>query len=178
LPAVAVHDLVIHPRDNEILVGTHGRSLYVADVAHLQALKPEMIAKILHPFSIVTQRMGRNWGRQSDKLSEPNEPKVKIPIYCKTEGKVTFTVRNDKFLLKRFEANVVKGLNYVDYDLTIKEDMQKNYESYLAENQKDKSEKKVDVKKADNGKIYLQKGKFIVDMEKDGQKEAAELVIE
>ncbi len=180
LPAVSVHDLVIHPRDNEMLVGTHGRSLYLADVAHLQTLKPEVLSKTLHPFSIVTQKQGRNWGRQSDKLAEPNEPKVKIPIFCKTEGNVTFTVRNEKFLLKRFEATVVKGLNYIDYDLTIKEDMQKNYEGYLLENTKDKDklDKKIEVKKADNGKIYLQKGKFIVDMEKDGQKEAAELIIE
>ncbi|NCW12571.1 MAG: glycosyl hydrolase [Chitinophagia bacterium] len=33
--AVPVHDIVIHPRDNEIILGTHGRSLYVAKLDDL-----------------------------------------------------------------------------------------------------------------------------------------------
>jgi hypothetical protein len=33
-----VHDLVIHPRENEIVLGTHGRSIYIASVADLQKL--------------------------------------------------------------------------------------------------------------------------------------------
>jgi hypothetical protein len=36
LPTVAVDDLVIHPRDRELILGTHGRSLYVVDVAPMQ----------------------------------------------------------------------------------------------------------------------------------------------
>jgi hypothetical protein len=32
LPTTPVHDLVIHPRDGEIVVGTHGRSVWVADL--------------------------------------------------------------------------------------------------------------------------------------------------
>jgi photosystem II stability/assembly factor-like uncharacterized protein len=36
LPTVAVHDLLVHPRDRELVIGTHGRSLYVVDVAPLQ----------------------------------------------------------------------------------------------------------------------------------------------
>lgn len=39
LPAsVPVHDLEIHPRDNEIVLGTHGRSLYVAKLEALRKL--------------------------------------------------------------------------------------------------------------------------------------------
>jgi hypothetical protein len=30
-PTVAVHDLVIHPRDNDLVVGTHGRGIYILD---------------------------------------------------------------------------------------------------------------------------------------------------
>ncbi len=32
LPTVAVHDLVIHPRDRELVIGTHGARIYVMDV--------------------------------------------------------------------------------------------------------------------------------------------------
>jgi hypothetical protein len=40
LPAsVPVHDLEIHPRDHEIVIGTHGRSLYIAK---LEALRKQV----------------------------------------------------------------------------------------------------------------------------------------
>ena len=34
--SVPVHDIVVHPRDNEIILGTHGRSLYIAPLNALQ----------------------------------------------------------------------------------------------------------------------------------------------
>ena len=34
----AVHDMHIHPRDQELIVGTHGRGIYIADISGLQAL--------------------------------------------------------------------------------------------------------------------------------------------
>jgi photosystem II stability/assembly factor-like uncharacterized protein len=36
--SVPVHDLVVHPRDNEIVVGTHGRSIYIAKLEGVQGL--------------------------------------------------------------------------------------------------------------------------------------------
>jgi photosystem II stability/assembly factor-like uncharacterized protein len=33
LPKVAVHDILVHPRDNDLILATHGRSLYVFDDA-------------------------------------------------------------------------------------------------------------------------------------------------
>ena len=34
--AVRVHDLVIHPRDRELVIGTHGRGIWVMDIAPLE----------------------------------------------------------------------------------------------------------------------------------------------
>jgi len=36
LPPAPVHDLKIHPRDREIVAGTHGRSIYVMDIGPLE----------------------------------------------------------------------------------------------------------------------------------------------
>jgi len=36
LPRVAVHDLVVHPRDPEVVIGTHGRGIWIADVAGIE----------------------------------------------------------------------------------------------------------------------------------------------
>jgi photosystem II stability/assembly factor-like uncharacterized protein len=35
-----VHDLSIHPREQELIVGTHGRGIFIADISGLQALTP------------------------------------------------------------------------------------------------------------------------------------------
>jgi len=44
LPTVPVHDLKIHPRDRELIAGTHGRSIFIVDVAQLQQVKPRQMA--------------------------------------------------------------------------------------------------------------------------------------
>jgi hypothetical protein len=37
LPTVPVHDLTIHPRENELVIGTHGRSVFILDVEDIQS---------------------------------------------------------------------------------------------------------------------------------------------
>ncbi len=44
LPAVPVHDLRIHPRDRELIAGTHGRSIWIVDIAPLQDLTAQVLA--------------------------------------------------------------------------------------------------------------------------------------
>src|SRR5262249_54515402 len=53
LPTVAVHDLVIHPRDRDLVVGTHGRSVFVIDdITPLEQMTAEVLAKSAHFFSV------------------------------------------------------------------------------------------------------------------------------
>ena len=35
LPAVSVHDLFVHPKTKELIIGTHGRSVFSLDVSKL-----------------------------------------------------------------------------------------------------------------------------------------------
>ncbi len=44
LPTVAVHDLLIHPRDRELVIATHGRGIFVMDLAPLEDLTPTVLA--------------------------------------------------------------------------------------------------------------------------------------
>ena len=36
LPTTPVHDLTVHPRDNDLVIGTHGRSVFVLDAEPIQ----------------------------------------------------------------------------------------------------------------------------------------------
>jgi hypothetical protein len=51
-PTVPVHDLKIHPRDRELIAGTHGRSIWVVDVAPLQQMTDSVLAKPAHLFAM------------------------------------------------------------------------------------------------------------------------------
>jgi photosystem II stability/assembly factor-like uncharacterized protein len=44
LPTVPVHDLQIHPRDRELIAATHGRSVWIVDVAALEQLSDSVLA--------------------------------------------------------------------------------------------------------------------------------------
>lgn len=51
LPTVAVDDVLVHPRERDLVVATHGRSLYVVDdVSPLQAVDAELLSKAAYLF--------------------------------------------------------------------------------------------------------------------------------
>lgn len=44
LPTVAVHDILIHPRMNDLILGTHGRGIWIFDsISFIQELSPEIL---------------------------------------------------------------------------------------------------------------------------------------
>ena len=52
LPTVAVHDLTIHPREGDLVVGTYGRGVFLGDITPLQELSPEVLAAPFHLFAV------------------------------------------------------------------------------------------------------------------------------
>jgi photosystem II stability/assembly factor-like uncharacterized protein len=53
LPTVPVRDMVIHPLDNDLVIGTHGRSVYVLDdIQPLREITAAVKAKKLHLFKV------------------------------------------------------------------------------------------------------------------------------
>jgi photosystem II stability/assembly factor-like uncharacterized protein len=58
-PTVPVHDLVIHPRDNDLIAGTHGRGIWILDdITPLQQLTPAVLASDVHLFD---NRVATKW---------------------------------------------------------------------------------------------------------------------
>jgi photosystem II stability/assembly factor-like uncharacterized protein len=50
MPTVPVHDLAVHPRDHDLIAGTHGRSIWIVDIAPLQQMTDEVLAEDVHLF--------------------------------------------------------------------------------------------------------------------------------
>ncbi len=53
LPPVAVRDIMIHPRENDLILGTHGRSIWILDDASpLQQMNAQVISESAHLFGM------------------------------------------------------------------------------------------------------------------------------
>lgn len=51
--AVAVHDILVHPEENDLIIGTHGRSIWILDdVGFLQQTSPEVLESEVHLFKL------------------------------------------------------------------------------------------------------------------------------
>ncbi|WP_047788130.1 VPS10 domain-containing protein [Tenacibaculum mesophilum] len=148
LPNVAVHDLVIQPKAKHLLVGTHGRSLYKANITSLQEFDNKEAI-----FSIKDIKKRKSWGSSWSKWLEPNTPKITIPFYVTTNKEVVLEIYSGKVLVNTIKAKATKGFNEVVYDVSFSE---KGRKKYLKKN------KEAKVKKAKNNKYYLPKGKYKV----------------
>jgi photosystem II stability/assembly factor-like uncharacterized protein len=51
LPTTAVQDLLIHPRDGDLILGTHGRGIFVMDITPLRQLNAKAKEKPVHLFT-------------------------------------------------------------------------------------------------------------------------------
>lgn len=96
MPTVAVHDLVVHPRDNDLIAGTHGRGLYVLDdITPLQQLTPEALAAPVHLFDqrTATWWVDRSRGGQvgDGTYAGQNPPSVRASGMAKDRAKVANT---------------------------------------------------------------------------------------
>lgn len=178
LPYVPVHDLVIHPKAKEIVVGTHGRSLYKASVEELQQLTAETLAKPLVLFDIPSVRYNGSWGGKRGTWGEPRIPEVLIPVYAKEPATATLRLMaGGDILLKEWSAGLKKGLNYIPYNLDWNEKAKGAYEKYLNEQKKPEADPVV-LEKAENGQWYLRKGSYTLKIEAGGGKTEGKITVE
>ena len=179
LPAVAVHDIVVHPTTNDLVIGTHGRSIYKANAGHIQALSTSALAEDLVVFDMPKVKRSNRWGTRRNRWSEFNEPSIQIPFYAKNAGGVTINIQTEKgTTLKSISTDAIKGLNYIDYDLTLPEKGAKILEAAMNENLEKKATKKVLKAAKGNRAFYLEKGTYKVEVVKSGTKETMDLVVE
>jgi len=52
MPTVPVYDMKIHPRENDLVVGTHGRGFFITDISWIQELTEENLDRPVHLFEI------------------------------------------------------------------------------------------------------------------------------
>ncbi|MBS3817890.1 hypothetical protein KGY73_00060 [bacterium] len=127
MPTAAFNDMVIHPRDNDLVMATHGRGIWILDnIACLQELNEKVLASRAHLFSIEPAEMiryTREKGHTGDMIFRgENPPRGAVIDYYLKEKESEEDVRLD--ILDTQGSKIVglkpstkKGINRVVWDL-------------------------------------------------------------
>jgi photosystem II stability/assembly factor-like uncharacterized protein len=125
-PTVAVHDLMIHPRDFDLIIGTHGRAIWTLDVTGLEALSAEKMKNdvvLAEPQEVV--RIGtyqpQAWLGDRDYHAPNSQPGTQIQYYLKQPAKEIHLVITDAAGTRRFEMRAPNeaGLNVSKWNGTL-----------------------------------------------------------
>jgi photosystem II stability/assembly factor-like uncharacterized protein len=129
LPNVSVHDILIHPRENDLILATHGRSVFIFDDATpIQQMTSDILKSDAHLFSIrpglrFTTRFTR-YGIGDKAFTGPNPPYgALITYYLKTkpDDKTPFKIQifdeSGKLVQDLDKPAREKGLNRVSWNL-------------------------------------------------------------
>ncbi|MBL4905567.1 MAG: glycosyl hydrolase [Flavobacteriaceae bacterium] len=152
LPNVAIHDLVIQPEAKELVVGTHGRSIYKADISVLENYN-DFKNKKAHLFTIKDIRHSSRWGASWSQWSQAFLPKLTISTFTSSNKKVTVSIYADDIIVNTVTIDSGKGFNATSFDVSFSKAGKK---AYL------KAHPKAKLRKAQNGFYYLPKGKYTV----------------
>lgn len=128
IPFVPVKDLLVHSRENDLVVATFGRGIYVTDISPLQEINEKVLTEEIHLFAIEpkAQRIVRSFGANDYLFGDchlvtPNEPNGLVIYYYlknKIEGQINIKV-TDPFgqELARFTGPNNPGINSIIWDM-------------------------------------------------------------
>ncbi len=129
LPRVAVHDMVIHPRDHALVLATHGRGVIIIDdITPLRQFSKDITEKALHffdtkPTTLRDPGAGGSWFGGSGNFVGPNPSSAAQIVYYMnkrhTFGKMDVEVWKDGKLLKTLPAGKSAGINIVEMPTTM-----------------------------------------------------------
>ncbi|MBX7050484.1 MAG: glycosyl hydrolase [Flavobacteriales bacterium] len=158
MPEVAVHDMVIQTRENELVIGTHGRGIWIADIQSLHQLN-NVRDSALAVMTIDKLKYSQGWGNSWCKWMESAEPSWNIPVYTKAAAQIKIEIYSDDLKLATlgFESSG-KALTHFDWDLSISEDIAEQLVKKL--NSGKPENEHVSIDKAGNGKYYLTAGEY------------------
>ena len=124
MPSQPVHDLQIHPRERDLIVATHGRSAWIADISALEEITPRVLAEDVHLFSI---EPGYQWSEVLPKQtfsanfsgkSEPLGLAINYYLKKKPAGEVVIQIFQGSLKINELKGTAEPGLNSVLWPMT------------------------------------------------------------
>ena len=161
LPRVAVQDLVVEPKSGDLVVGTHGRSVFVAEAAPLRRVKGGAASDPLIAFPVkpVKESLRRGYGENPWTPFFRIDPAVRIAYWAKGGVPVTLAIKDENGMpWKEMDGTSVRGMNVLEYDLSADAKLAdaaeaKAREKALARDKdREKEKEKESIEKAESGK--------------------------
>jgi hypothetical protein len=124
LPTVPVDDILIHPRDRDLIIGTHGRSIWIADdISPLEHLKPGMDANLVlfDPRPAILWKNDPSAQRHAanrDFKAQNPQGGTAVSIWAKSDlgkGKIEF-LQNDK-VVSTMDVDLKTGMNRYQWNM-------------------------------------------------------------
>ncbi len=124
-PTVPVDDLVVHPRDNDLIVGTHGRSLYVLDdISWLSGMTPAVLTadvNLFQPRAATVMQLWKNesYGAQRQFIGANPPPGALITYHLRAAATGAKMIVRDveSAIVREVAATGEPGFNRVVWDL-------------------------------------------------------------
>ena len=124
LPTVAVHEFALHPESGELVIATHGRSLWVCNVSVLRQIRPEHFtdqAALYAPEPVVRWQREPSRGRTNRRFVGQNPPSGAQIYYSlpKKAEKVSLQILDiTGDVVRELRASGDPGLHRLTWDLT------------------------------------------------------------
>jgi photosystem II stability/assembly factor-like uncharacterized protein len=121
LPNVPVHDLIVHPRDRELVAGTHGRSAWIVDVLPVQELAA-VRDEAVHVFALNPVQADRDWRSRLPRWFDatPYLPEVVGSFWAGSDGTAKVRILDaDDRVVQRFEVVARKGVNRLAWNVQV-----------------------------------------------------------
>ena len=129
-PKVAVRDIVVHPRESDLVVATHGRGIWVVDdITTLRKLTPEVMAQeaVFLQAKPARQRLPANggWAEGSAVFTGPNPPDAALITYYQSKRHIFGKMKLEIFdsqgqLVDTLPPNSRRGISRVEWPMRLK----------------------------------------------------------
>ena len=172
LPPVAIHDLVMQEREHDLVVGTHGRSIYVANMSYLQE---SINASDLMVFDVNPIRWNDGWGSNWSPWVKPWEPTIEVAFFSASSEDQSHTIEiwnseGEQFFGEEIAAS--PGVNIIEIEPILSEG------KVDVVNQTREGREEIPLEAADNGKVYLPVGEYELRVSNGSATETTILVVE
>jgi photosystem II stability/assembly factor-like uncharacterized protein len=122
LPNVPVHDLAVHPRERELIAGTHGRSAWIVDVLPVQELTAKVRDEKVHVFPLSPLQAERDWRSRPSVWFDERDylPKIDAPFWAAADGEATLTVLDEHgSVVREWKHAARRGINTARWDVQV-----------------------------------------------------------
>ncbi|MGD8869336.1 MAG: hypothetical protein PVI01_17080 [Gemmatimonadales bacterium] len=129
LPRVAVHDLALHPREQDLIIGTHGRGIWILDdITPLRALTTEVLESdvALLPTRPNVQYIGGGmaWFSGNDEFVGRNPSTAASIVYYQKRRHIFGDMKVEIYdadgeLIREIPAGKLRGINRVDWPMRL-----------------------------------------------------------